>query len=122
MAGNDDDLRGAFRAKFPEFESTPDVKVDAAIEEAKLVNNIRQLVTLYIAAHILTITAQVASGITTVAGAVKMDRVGPLTTQYISLVADGDIKAELARTQYGARALLLESRSARSRIGAMVSG
>ena len=117
-----DTLRDNFRMQFPEFDRTAGAAVDLALAEARLINDRRELVTLYLAAHILTTAAQVAAGNTGVTGAVVSDRVGPLQSQYGSLTQDGDIRAELARTAYGARALLLESRSAASRIGATVAG
>ena len=115
-------LKAAFRAQFREFVATSDLELDRALDEALMINSVRQIVTLYIAAHILTINASVLSGETGATGAVKSDRVGPLQTDYIALAKDGDIRAELARTSYGARALLLESRTPRTRIGAMVAG
>ena len=112
----------SFRGLFPEFADTADVRISAAIEQAAHVNSVRDLTTSYIAAHFLTVDAQIASGATGAHGALKSSRVGPLANNYVSLAEDGDIRSELARTQYGARALLLESRSARSRIGAIVAG
>ena len=115
-------LRAAFRDQFREFTTTSDSELDRALDEARHIHNIRQVVTLYVAAHILTIRATVLAGTTGATGAVKSDRVGPLQTNYIALAKDGDIRAELARTAYGARALLLEGRTARARIGALVAG
>ena len=120
--GAGSDLRMAFRMQFPEFDRRSAREVDRALSEAQMIHNIRELVTLYVAAHVLTIKEQVDAGTTGATGSVKSDRVGPLESQYIALAKDGDIKAELARTQYGARALLLESRSPRARIGAIVAG
>ena len=116
------ELRADFRGRFREFVAISDLELDRAIEEALHINGVDRLVTLYIAAHILTISAGVVSGDTGATGAVKSDRVGPLQTNYVTLVMNGDIRAELARTAYGARALLLESRTPRTRIGAMVAG
>ena len=111
-----------FRGRFPEFAATPDVAVDSALDEARQINSRRDLVTLYIAAHVLTISAEISAAQTGARGAITSTRAGPLKVDYTSLVEDGDIRAELARTQYGARALLLESRNARSMIGATVAG
>ena len=112
----------SFRELFPEFADTADVRISAAIDQAAHVNSVRDLTTSYIAAHFLTVDAQIASGGTAAQGAIKSNRVGPITNEFVTIAQDGDISAELARTQYGARALLLESRSARSRIGAVVAG
>lgn len=113
-----------FRSQFPEFpeDSYSNAMIQRALAEARLIHNIRDLVTLYITAHILTVGAEIAAGTTGARGAVKKGKAGPMDVEYVSLAKDGDIKAELARTQYGARALLLESRTARTRIGAMVAG
>ena len=112
----------SFRGLFPEFADTSDTAVTDAITQAAHVNSVRDLVTAYIAAHFLTVDAEIASGATAAHGALRTNKVGPISNEFVTLAQDGDIRAELARTQYGARALLLESRSARSRIGAVVAG
>ena len=116
-------LRIAFRARFSEFQSTEDAVVDLAIEEALLIHGIRRLVTLYLAAHILATQNQAGrAGPSGVTGPIKGATSGPFKTSYATLVSDGDIKGELARTKYGARALLLEKRTPRCAIGAIVAG
>lgn len=113
-------LRTDFRRKFREFDSTEDADLDLALEEALLIHAIRRLVVLYLTAHILATQNQAGSlGVT---GAIKSAATGPLKTSYAVLVKDGDIKGELARTKYGARALLLERRTPRFAIGALVAG
>lgn len=114
-------LKGVFRAKFPEFDSIEEAVVDLALEEALLIHGVRRLVTLYVAAHILA-TQNQSKGVSGVTGAIKSAGAGPLKTSYTTLVNDGDIKGELARTKYGARALLLEKRTPRFAIGAIVAG
>ena len=114
----------SFRKQFPEFtEAIADNEaVKRALAEAVQIHDRKVLATLYVAAHILTVERSTAAGNTGARGAVKARGAGPFRIDYVALAKDGDIRAELARTQYGARALLLESRTARTAIGAMVVG
>ena len=114
----------AFRKQFPEFseQNADDDAVERALAEAIQIHDKKVLATLYVAAHILTVERSIAAGNTGASGAVKAEGAGPFRIDYVALAKDGDIRAELARTQYGARALLLESRTPRTAIGAMVVG
>ena len=109
-----------FRNRFSEFSKKSDNEINRALEEARFINSVNSLATLYIAAHLLIRYQEIAAGTLGATGAIKMDKVGPMQSTYTQLVKDGDIKADLAKTQYGVRALMLESRTPRSVIGAMV--
>ena len=111
-----------FLMRFPEFKDVDAGNIQLALDEARMLHNVRELVTHYFAAHILTVAKTIAEGNTGSTGAVKSDSVGNLRSEYVTQVVDGDIKAELATTAYGARGLLLESRTSRSRIGATIGG
>ena len=116
------ELQMAFRAQFPEFDRRSSDDLARALAEARMIHDVRELVTLYWAAHLLTMGARIASGNTSATGARKKAKVGPLSTEYVALAADGDIRAEGASTAYGAHALFLERRTPRTAIGAVVAG
>ena len=112
----------AFQARFPEFDSAVDSRVQAALDEANLIHSIRELATLYCAAHLLTLDNQLASD-GAFAGSpseVKSRQVGPLRSDYVTQAKAG-WQAFFSSTAYGRRFLTLERRCARTGIGAMVA-
>lgn len=126
-----------FRAQFPEFATTLDGVITLALDEAILIHSIRKLATLYCAAHLLTVPGIGAGGQggsmgqVVVHGQVSTKTVGPLSVTYSTQDRSGSSSTSgssqahyefFARTEYGRHFLVLESRTARTGIGAMVAG
>ena len=131
-----------FRARFPEFNTTLDQIVQDALDEAFLIHSIRKLATLYCAAHLLAVpgigsggSGGGSTGQVTIHGEVSSKKVGPLSVSYTTLTessassrsssANNRNPVEIAffsRTEYGRHFLILELRSPRAGIGAMVAG
>ena len=109
-----------FRAQFPEFLSSIDVDVERVLTEALLIHSARPLATLFCAAHLLSFNKQVAAG-STPATETSMRKAGPLSSSSITQAETG-WQAFFTSTPYGRRFLILEQRTARSGIGAMVVG
>ena len=109
-----------FRDQFPEFNSSADDVVNRILAEALLIHSARPLATLFCAAHLLKYNEQVAAG-STPATETSMRKAGPLSSSSITQATDG-WQAFFTSTPYGRRFLILEQRTARSGIGAMVVG
>ena len=104
-----------FRTRFPEFAATADNLIDLAIEEALLIHALRELATLYCAAHILKLD----SDETPQTGEINMARIGPGAMRY-KTQADTGKDVFFTRSEYGRRFLTLEKRSPRHAIGTWV--
>ena len=128
-----------FRTQFPEFASTADGRIELALEEGKLLHNVRKLATLYASAHVLSFRLPTqdspiagGGGSTVVTGQVSRRRVGPLEEEFSthtgtasnaqSTRKSAEDLAYFSSTIYGQHFLALEGRSARSSIGGMVVG
>ena len=128
-----------FRTQFPELPESVhnDRAVDLALEEARLIHGYRPLATLLIAAHILTLNAQVAVSVSAGGSAISRGKItsetsGPLKTTYQTTASggmtagssDSDAQSFIAyweQTLYGERFLVVERRSPRFTIGAVVT-
>ena len=108
--------RAGFRGRFSEFVSRTDEDVDAALEFAKHIHTVRPLATLYLAAHALSLAASAQIG-----GEVIEDQVGAIRSKYMAQAQSGD-EVFYTRTEYGRRFLVLEKRTPRVAIGAVVVG
>ena len=107
-----------FRIQFPEFDSSAnDEQVSLALQEARLIHSRRALATLYCAAHILKLSQNPSD--TNTPGEISSATVGPMTTTY-KTQAEKNWQSFFTRTEYGRHFLILEQRTARSGIGAMV--
>ena len=126
-----------FRARFAEFASTSDAIIELALEEALLIHSIRKVATLFCAAHLLSYSlTNIAGGgsgggATTTTGQISKKSVGPLSVEYETLSGTTTNSrnsrnptevAYFAGTTYGQQFLILEQRSPRAAIGALVVG
>ena len=128
-----------FRAQFPELDGLvhSNDAVEAALEEAGLIHGFRPLCQLLVAAHLLTLQARAAAvaaeggGRGEVTGAVKSDKAGPLSATYQTLASAGGGGESAAKsaaiaywetTLYGQRYYILEHRTPRFVVGALVAG
>ena len=127
-----------FRNRFPEFTEAdhPDVDVEFAIEEALLIHSVRKLATLYCVAHLLVVEGIGAGangggmGQIAIHGEVTELQVDSLRTRFTAQTATqinlGENRSNhetfFSRTEYGRHFLVLESRSPRAAIGAIVVG
>ena len=127
-----------FRARFPEFSTTADAVIEFKLEEAKLIHSVRQLATLFCAAHLVTIDAVTASPISGGGGSsgnyvreVSSEQVGPLRREYVTQSGSSSGSTALASdrqdpfftgTKYGRQFLILEQRGSRSGMGVRVVG
>ena len=124
-----------FRTQFPEFAATLNGQIQLALDEALLIHSIRKLATLYAAAHTLAfrLPAQAGGGSsggqTVVTGQVSSRSVGPLTETFTthsgtttnsSNTRNATDIAYFSSTVYGQHFLVLEQRSPRTAIGALV--
>ena len=125
-----------FRTQFPDvFASTVDSHIQLALDEALLIHSIRKLATLYAAAHTLSYRLTLingggsSGGQTVVTGQVASRSVGPLTETFTthsgtttnsSNTRNATDIAYFSSTVYGQHFLVLEQRSPRAAIGAMV--
>ena len=107
-----------FRARFPEFSSSVDASVNFALAEAREIHNRSTLATLFLTAHLLSIDSS-AKGVGAGSGEGTMKKAGPLSATYITQAERGR-EAAFTTSSYGKRFLVLEQRSPRSAIGAMV--
>ena len=109
-----------FRQQFPELDSSTasDDAVGLALAVAKQIHNTRPLATLYCTAHLVTLETQRAAG-TLPGGEVVQERAGSLWAQYRTQAQDGP-DVFFASTVYGRHFLILEARSPRHAIGAIV--
>ena len=110
----------SFKARFAEFSQDPDNSIQLVLDEAVQIHNIRELATLFCAAHLLVQNKGVDSGVIP-STEVTQRKVGPLGTSYITQAERGR-EAFFTTTSYGRRFLTLEKRSARASIGAIVAG
>ena len=128
-----------FRTQFPEFTvaSYAEALVQRALDEALLIHSVRQLATLYCAAHILAVPG-IGTGAErggdlggiAITGEVTSERAGPMASSYTSMAGSegfndsgrNDHRAFFTRTEYGRHFLVLEQRSARAGFGARVVG
>ena len=120
-----------FNNQFPEFNSIDTPVIERALEEAKLIHGFRPLATLYVAAHIISLTPASSGGTgtggdTTHSGHIVSEKVGPLTRQYASTQVQSKSEAssisqqDFMRTEYGRRFLTLERRSSQFIVAAKV--
>ena len=124
-----------FRHQFAEFASTSDAAIQLALNEACLIHSVRELATLYCCAHLLSVpgigggSSGGGMGQVVVHGQVSSKKVGPLAVTYstqdrsgsTTSTAGGQLHYDFfSRTEYGRHFLVLESRNARTGIGAMV--
>ena len=117
------DLTG-FREWFSEepFTSLDDSSITRALTEALQIHDKNPLATLYCAAHLLALDADNPSEIAADGGAgvITQERIGPKSLTYMTQVNGRARDAFFATSKYGRRFLLLEQRTPRSGIGAIV--
>lgn len=135
-----------FRTRFPEFASTSDAVIQDRIDEALLIHSIRKLATMYCTAHLIITNGMPSTPISgggssmtnniTIHGETQSRQVGPLRETFTTLAESGSSSGSgitanarpqheltfFGRTEYGRQFLVLEARSPRSTIGAMVAG
>ena len=120
--------RAAFRAQFPTaFPNATDADIDGALAEAELLHSIRELATLYCAAHLLALDTENFDALDNRidkpdggSGIVTAETIGPRRIEYLSVAGASERDAFFASTTYGRRFLALERRSPRASIGAVV--
>ena len=117
------DLTG-FREWFDEepFNALGDSQINRALTEALLIHDKNPLATLYCAAHLLALDADSPTTLAADGGAgvITQERIGPKSLTYKTQVNGRARDAFFATSKYGRRFLLLEQRTPRSGIGAMV--
>ena len=106
----------AFRTQFPELADSiyPDAAVELALAEALQIHSANELATLYLTAHLLASPASKPTR-----GEITESKVGPATSKYRTQ-ADEGWQTFFTTTSYGKRFLLLEQRTPRTAIGALV--
>ena len=109
-----------FRTQFPEFPqaTSPDENVNRVLAEAREIHCVSDLATLFCAAHLLALD-QGPRGIGAGSGEATMKQAGPLRASYRTQAETGR-QTFFTSSSYGRRYLVLEQRSARSAIGAVV--
>ena len=121
----------AFRAKFSNapFAAMSATVIKEALDEAKLLHSIRDVATLYCAAHLLILDqenlTELGQAVTAPdggAGVVTAESIGPRNISYLTQAGDDERRAFFVTTPYGRRFLALEDRSPRATIGARVIG
>lgn len=112
----------AFRGEFPEFSTTVDAEVEAALDEAYQLHAIKPLATLYCAAHLLAVGPEATGSPDGGSGVVMSESIGPRRVAYLTQAGDDERKVFYATSSYGRRFLNLESRTPRFVIAARVAG
>lgn len=113
----------AFRAQFPELSAHEDAEVNRALAVAKLIHEVREMATLYCAAHLLSAAAVGGDGEGAAQlGEIASEGAGPLRTTYVTQATPGQKHTFFTSTSYGQTFLQLERRAPRTAIGAMVVG
>ena len=109
-----------FRQQFPEFpaSSIDDDAVERWLAVAKTIHATRETCTLYCAAHLIELERLRAAG-TPARGETTMQRAGSITSVY-KAQADTDGDAYFTRTEYGRTYLILEKRTPRRTVSAIV--
>lgn len=107
-----------FRERFPTFDSTEDSVVELALEEALMIHAVRPLATLYCAAHLVELLRLTNDG-QAPPGETLFMRAGSFFTQFKTQASEGP-DVFFTRTEYGRHFLILEKRSPRRAIGAIV--
>ena len=105
-----------FRRRFSEFDKTDDVEIEFALEEAKMLHNVRPLATLLACAHLLKISEGDPLGST---GEIRHSQAGSAIVSY-AVQAERGREAFWTSTTYGRRFLMLERRSHRTGAGSVV--
>ena len=116
-----------FREQFPEYAEVadhPDDAIQRMLDVAKTIHAIRPLATLYCTAHFYKIEEMRQAGISA-SGELLSERAGPMSVNYVTQAETsgfgvGSRQAFFTRTEYGRQFLILEHRSPRHAIGAVV--
>ena len=113
-----------FRDKFATvtaFAALPDSDIQSALEEATDIHGARVVATLYVAAHLLTLSADTTAAGDSGAGEVSVEQIGTERVEYKTM-ADAGWQTFFSTTSYGRRFLLLEQRTPGVAMSARVYG
>ena len=104
------------------FASETDEAVNAAIEVARSIHDIRKMAVIYLAGHVLALSSEHTGSPDGGSGAVASERIGPRQVNYRTMSKDGDaLRVWCETTSYGRTFLALAATSPRSSIGARVA-
>lgn len=113
-----------FRAYFPgAFPNVSDALLQRTINESTLLHNASLEATYYLIAHLLALQSEMSDEPDGGAGVVVKETIGPKTVDYSTLAGDfqsDSYNSFFATTGYGRMFLILERRTPRSTISAMV--
>ena len=102
-----------FRAQFPELQTSPDVVIANAITTAYAMHSQVRLATLYLAAHLVVLTAEDTGKPDGGSGEITSETsVGGKMVMYMQMAESGR-EIFYTRTSYGRTFITLERRSAR---------
>lgn len=110
----------AFKTQFPEFNGLADGTINAVLKEAKLYHSVRELATLFCAAHLHTLNVREGAALDGGSGLVESEQIGPKRMTFKNQ-AETNRDVFFATTTYGRRFLALEKRTPRFVIGAKVA-
>ena len=101
-----------FKARFTEFNSVDDARIDLFIEDAYLQvgstwGKLQDLGVLYLSAHLLTLATKSASGISSAVDTVASKSVEGVSISYATQSPTNDKQAYYMTTTYGQRFLEL---------------
>ena len=114
-----------FRAYFPNaFPAVDDATLQRTINESLLIHSASEEANLYLIAHLLAMQTEWADTPDGGAGVVVKESIGPRSIDYATLAGSGSstdmYKSFFAGSAYGRMFLILEQRTPRTGIAAMV--
>ena len=109
-----------FRERIPGiFADRTDTEIAVAIDEARLISDVLEEATLYLAAHLIAVKSEWQSTPDGGSGVVSKETIGPRSIEYMTTAGESERRAFFSTTPFGRMYMTLEDRTPRAGIGAM---